>query len=244
MIRVRYVALLLIGALILCAMAQPAAIAKHGGHDSSDSTGDSEKNAKSDSRLVDYLISAITDHISDDDEETNDEEEDDDSEEKGNKRKPSVTPSHAAATPAPTPAATPEPALVTGTPKPAPASASASTPAPAPAPVSSGAFSSPPLSVSYLELNPPPLPSESGRAQSSGNSSQNYSGVKTDIMLPGAALLDAVNLPHWKANVSAPPPASRGLDLPAGAILLLILACAALVSYMAYIIIWKGQQEA
>ena len=241
MIRVRYVALLIIGALVLCAVAQPAAIAKRGGHDDRHGGDGLERTGDSDSRLTDYLISQVTDHRSDDKEKWKEKyREEDDAEDEDEQQKPIETP-----TPTPVPSAlpTPTPVSVTPAPEPAPSPTPVTTPAPAmtptAVPASYQAAGRPPLSVSYLELNPPPL-IERIYAHGSGNSSQNGSAVKTDTALPGAALIDAVNLPHWKANVSAQPQAPRGIDLPAGAIILLILACGALVSYMAYSMIWKG----
>ena len=241
MIRVRYVALLIIGALVLCAVAQPAAIAKRGGHDDGHDGDGLERIADSDGRLADYLVSLVTDHRSDDKKEWKEKHREKDEEEEGDEeQKPIETP-----TPTPVPSALPMPTPVpaTPTPEPAPSSTPVTTPeptmAPTAVPASYQAAGRPPLSVSYLELNPPPL-IERIYAHGSGNSSQNGSAAKTDTALPGAALIDAVNLPHWKANVSAQPQATRGIDLPAGAIILLILACGALVSYMAYSMIWKG----
>lgn len=244
MIRVRYVTLLIIGALVLCAVAQPAAIAKRGGHGNSDSSSGLDKITDSDSRLADYLISLATDHRSDDKEEGKEKESEEDEEEEEDDDRDEQKPIETS-TPTPVPSAipTPTPVPVTPAPEPAPSSTPSTTPAPTAAPkaVTAGhqAASRPPLSVSYLELNPPPL-IERIYAHSPGNSSQNASAVKMDTALPGAALIDAVNLPHWKANVSATSGPPRGLDLPTGAIILLFLVCGALVSYTAYSMIWKG----
>ncbi|CAJ36629.1 hypothetical protein [Methanocella arvoryzae] len=277
MIRARYVTLLIVGALLLGTLAQPAAIAKHTGYD-----GDG-------SRLVSFLTSLITDHEPDDREETKvkdredkdkekreekdnhdrkgdeetkvkdmgdiDDGEDDKEEtkvkdgkdnaykdrQKGRKG-PRVTPAPAPSTapsPTPTPAATPVP-----TPAPTPAPTPTSTPVPAPAlaqePPGLRAPNTPPLSISYRELNPPPLESETEAADDQDNLTGNRTAVRADTVLPDGALLDAVNLPGWKANVSAQPPAYASVDLPAGALLFLTLACAAIVGYVAYSMIWKG----
>ncbi|WP_424358673.1 hypothetical protein [Methanocella sp. MCL-LM] len=248
MIRARYVALLIVGALLLGTLALPTAIAKHSGHDNDDS------------RLVNVLVSLITGHESDDKEETgekdredkdddrneNENEDKDEDEDEGDKKKPKVTPTPAPPaptlkpTPTPTPASTPASTPVA---TPIPVTEPAPTATPAPTPTQDSVFSravyTPPLSISYLELNPPPLV-ERIQAHNPGNSTQNGSAIKMDTALPGAALIDAVNLPHWKANVSATSGTPRGLDLPAGAIILLFLVCGALVSYTAYSMIWKG----
>ena len=289
MIRARYVTLLIVGALLLGILAQPAAIARHSGHDSDDDG----------SSLVGFLISLITDLGPDDKEKTKvkdmgdiDDDEDDkeetklkdgkDNADKDNhedRKGPRVTPAPApSSAPSPTPSPVPpaptrKPKLtptitptstptstptvtptvtptITLTPTPASTPVQNTTPTPISTPVPVPALTqeppglrapyTPPLSISYRELNPPPLGSETGAAGDQGNSAGNRTAVKADTVLPDGALLDAVNLPGWKANVSAQPPAYASLDLPAGALILLTLACAAIVGYIAYSMIWKG----